>query len=177
MSINGIEVDCQRCPTDIKKHRHHVVIGNGNPQAKIMLVGEAPGKEEDLQGLPFVGKAGQMLDRLLRDLGISRSSLFVTNIVKCRPTEGNKNRPPKPIEIETCCPYLRMEINMVNPQKIAPLGNSALQFFKLGAKISEEHGKAFFWEGRVIIPLLHPAVLIYDYKQYPLLYEGYSLLK
>jgi DNA polymerase len=142
-----------------------------------MLVGEAPGKDEDLQGLPFVGKAGQMLDRLLKDIGIKRSDLFITNIVKCRPTDGNKNRAPVPIEIQTCSPYLRMEINMVNPQKIAPLGNSALQFFKPGASISMEHGNAFFWEGRVILPLLHPAVLIYDYKLYPKLYEGYSLLR
>jgi DNA polymerase len=142
-----------------------------------MLVGEAPGKSEDIQGLPFVGKAGQILDRLLKDIGIRRSELYITNIVKCRPTNGERNRPPTPIEIETCSRYLRMEIDMVNPQKIAPLGNSALQFFKPRASIAWEHGKAFFWEGRVVIPLFHPAVLIYDYRQYPALFEGYSLLR
>jgi uracil-DNA glycosylase family 4 len=177
MSINGIEIDCHRCPTDIKLRRHHVVIGVGNPQASIMLVGEAPGKQEDLQSLPFVGKAGEMLNNLLRDVGMKRSDLFVTNIVKCRPTEGNANRTPTPIEIETCSKYLRMEIDMVNPKKIAPLGNSALQFFKPGASIKKEHGKAFFWEGRVIVPLYHPMVAVYDYKMYPILFEGYSLLR
>lgn len=177
MSINGIEIDCKRCPTDIWVHRHNVVIGVGNPLASIMLVGEAPGRQEDIRGFPFVGKAGQMLDTLLKDLGIQRSSIFITNVVKCRPTSGNANRPPTPVEIETCSKYLRMEIDMVNPKKIAPLGNSALQFFKPGASIAKEHGKAFFWEGRVVIPLFHPMVAVYDYKQYPILFEGYSLLR
>jgi DNA polymerase len=177
MSINGIEIDCKRCPTDIKIHRHHVVIGVGNPQASIMLVGEAPGKQEDIQGLPFVGKAGQILDGLLKDIGIRRSDLYITNIVKCRSVDGNRNRTPIPIEVETCSKYLRMEIDMVNPKKIAPLGNSALQFFKPNASITREHGRAFFWEGRIVIPLFHPAVLIYDYKLYPVLFEGYSLLR
>lgn len=85
-------------------------MGIGNQYAPIMLVGEAPGKQEDLQGVPFVGKAGTMLDRLLKDLEIDRKKLYITNIVKCRPTNENKNRPPSPVEIQTCSKYLRLEI-------------------------------------------------------------------
>lgn len=142
-----------------------------------MLVGEAPGKEEDLAGKPFVGQAGKVLDRLLKDVGINRNNLYTTNLIKCRCVDGNRNRKPTSIEIETCSQYLRDEINYVNPKKIACLGNYALQFFKPKSSITKEHGHMFFWEGRIIVPLLHPAVVIYDYKQYPKLYEGYSLLK
>ena len=148
-----------------------LVFGEGNPGARVMLVGEAPGEQEALKGRPFVGKAGKNLDEFLELAGIDRSELYVTNAVKFRPTKLSAagrtvNRPPTQEEIALCVPYLEAEIGQVNPRLILTLGNVALQAM-LGkeAKIGQYHGRAAQTaDGRTVFALYHPASIIYNPK-------------
>jgi len=138
--------------------RTQVVFASGNPDAELMFIGEGPGFHEDKQGLPFVGAAGQLLNRLLEEIGLSRDETYVCNVVKCRPPG---NRDPLPDEIEACKPYLMDQIRLVDPRVIATLGNFATRFI-LGrpTAISRVRGQRFPFDGRVVIPTFHPAAIL-----------------
>jgi uracil-DNA glycosylase len=138
--------------------RTQVVFASGNADAELMFIGEGPGFHEDKQGLPFVGAAGQLLNRLLEEIGLSRDETYVCNVVKCRPPG---NRDPLPDEIEACKPYLMDQIRLVDPRVIATLGNFATRFI-LGrpTAISRVRGQRHAIDGRVVIPTFHPAAIL-----------------
>jgi DNA polymerase len=149
--------DCHDCP--LADTRTNVVFGAGNADADLMFVGEAPGAQEDLQGLPFVGRAGQLLDQLLEEVGLRRSDVFITNIVCCRPPG---NRDPQPEEIEACKPYLYRKIELIEPRVICTLGNFATKLLTRSSRgIMSVRGKPQVHElgGRWVrvYPLCHPA--------------------
>ncbi|MGC9398769.1 MAG: uracil-DNA glycosylase family protein [Anaerolineae bacterium] len=148
---------CRRCP--LHAGRTHAVPGAGPIQADIMFIGEAPGFHEDQQGLPFVGRAGQFLDELLADVGIDRQSVFITNVIKCRPPG---NRDPRPEEVEACKPYLDRQIEVLNPQVIVTLGRHSMARAFPNEKISQVHGRARRVDGRVYFPMYHPAAALHQ---------------
>ena len=123
----------------------------------LMFIGEAPGRNEDEQGLPFVGRSGQLLDRLLTDIGRSRESVYITNVVKCRPPD---NRDPSNIEVATCADYLDRQIELVNPRVIVTLGKFAMTRWFPGAKITAIRGTPLLESGRWIVPVFHPAYVL-----------------
>ncbi len=140
--------------------RTNAVPGQGNPHATVMFVGEGPGKNEDEQGIPFCGASGRLLDSLLAGIGMERSDVFITNIVKCRPPG---NRDPLPDEKETCAPlYLDQQIAAIKPKLIVTLGRHALSHFIPNQKISEVHGQPKRYNGQVYLALYHPAVALYN---------------
>jgi uracil-DNA glycosylase family 4 len=151
---------CVRCP--LHQGRTNVVFGNGNADADLMFVGEAPGHHEDLQGLPFVGRAGKLLDQLLEEIGLSRKDVFVANTIKCRPPG---NRDPQPEEIESCRPYLQRQIELIEPKVICTLGNFATKLLTRSNRgITSVHGRPQVHElgGRTVrlYPLYHPAAAL-----------------
>ncbi|HEX3277226.1 MAG TPA: uracil-DNA glycosylase [Thermoleophilaceae bacterium] len=155
---------CTRCP--LAQGRTQVVFGNGNADADLMFVGEGPGHHEDLQGLPFVGRAGQLLDQLLTEIGLDRSEVFVANVVKCRPPG---NRDPLPEEIDACKPYLHRQIELIEPKVICTLGNFATKLLTRSQRgITGVHGRAQVHElgGRTVrvYPLYHPAAALRSTK-------------
>jgi len=135
----------------------NLVFGEGSSNAEIMFIGEAPGYYENLQGRPFVGRAGQLLTELLSGLGWKREDVYITNIVKRRPPE---NRDPLPDEIATYSPFLLKQVEIISPKIIAPLGRFSMNFFLPLAKISRDQGKIFWWRDNLIIPLYHPAAAL-----------------
>jgi len=149
---------CTKC--DLYKGRENTVPGEGPIDAKIMFVGEGPGQNEDEQGRPFVGAAGKLLTDLLASIGLSRSDVFITNIVKCRPPN---NRAPKKAEIEACNTYLIDQIRLINPQIICALGTPAIVTL-LGEEYSatKVHGKPTSKNSLTILPMYHPAAALYD---------------
>jgi len=159
-------VECRKC--ELWKTRKNPVVGNGALDAKIMLIGEAPGYHEDVQGIPFVGKAGKLLDELLQSIDMEREEVYIANILKCRPPN---NRNPFDSEIKACTPYLDKQIMAIKPMVIGTLGNFASSYVleKFGFKaetIGKIHGKVFhiknlFFESK-IIPLYHPAAAVYN---------------
>lgn len=155
--LAGRAATCTEC--DLSLSRTRVVFGAGDPRAKVMLVGEAPGFNEDRQGLPFVGAAGQLLTKLLSAAGLDRSQVYITNVVKCRPPD---NRDPTSVEVETCHHYLKGQIELIRPQVVCALGNFAAQSL-LGKKvgISKVRGKATQVEGYFVLPMFHPAAALH----------------
>lgn len=148
---------CTRC--DLQYSRKKSVPGAGNPQAQIMFIGEGPGFHENVQGLPFVGAAGQFLDELLADAGLKREEVFITNVVKCRPPG---NRDPQVEELDACKPYLERQIAAINPDVIVTLGRFSMGHFINNGKISGIHGKPFWSGGRMIVPMYHPAAALHQ---------------
>lgn len=148
--------DCRRCK--LWRLRTQIVFGVGNPQAELMLIGEAPGAEEDRQGEPFVGAAGQLLTRLLTKLGLQRQEVYIANIIKCRPP---RNRDPEPDEVAACLPFLIKQIEAIQPLIIVTLGRIALQNL-LAAKIplGQVRGKWQQWRGIPVMPTFHPSYLL-----------------
>lgn len=147
------------CP-DLAKTATNIVPGAGNPDADIVFIGEAPGKNEDLSGLPFVGAAGRVLDGLLASIHLSRDDVFITSIVKYRPPN---NRDPLPEEKAAFLPYLRRQIEVIQPVLLVPLGRHGMESFLPGATISKVHGELQFDSGgQAILPLFHPAVMLYN---------------
>jgi uracil-DNA glycosylase family 4 len=147
------------CP-DLAKTATNIVPGAGNPDADLMFVGEAPGKNEDLTGEPFIGAAGKILDRLLESIGLTRDDVFITSIVKYRPPN---NRDPKPEEKAAFLPYLERQIEVIEPKLIIPLGRHGMESFLPGIRIGEAHGTVQSdREGRPILPLFHPAAALYN---------------
>ena len=150
--------NCNKCK--LCANRHNVVIGTGNRNAKIMLIGEGPGADEDLQGIPFVGKAGKLMDRAFEGIGIKREEVYIANIVKCRPPN---NRNPEYEEADACKEYLGSQINLVKPEIIILLGSVALKNI-LGKEygITSSRGKWFEKDGIKCLPTFHPAALLRD---------------
>ena len=150
--------ECRRCPLGFT--RTQAVPGVGPPTARIMIVGEAPGQNEDLQGEPFVGAAGKLLDQLLGGIGLSRADVFITNILKCRPPG---NRDPQPLEVEACSPYLEQQQRLIKPEVVLLLGRHALARLLPGYEsISRLHGKVIVKDGVTYIPVYHPAAALYN---------------
>src|SRR3989344_956316 len=138
--------------------RHaRIVFGEGNPNAAVLFIGEAPGFHEDQQGRPFVGRGGQLLDKTMNEIGWKREKVYITNIVKRRPPN---NRDPLPEEIAAYQPYLKRQIDIINPKIIAPLGRFAMNYFISTARISRDQGKVFRTSGRLIVPIYHPAAAL-----------------
>jgi DNA polymerase len=157
--------DCQRCK--LSKGRTNIVFGEGNPNARIMFIGEAPGREEDQQARPFVGDAGQLLTRLINKMGFERDQVYIANIVKCRPP---LNRDPQPDEIQQCFPFLERQISIINPEIIMSLGKiSAYTLLNVESpisrfSISKIRGKFFDYKGIPVMPTFHPAYLLRNAK-------------
>ena len=149
---------CERC--SLCKTRTNCVFGVGNKNADIMFVGEAPGEQEDLSGVPFVGRAGQLLDKFLYAVDIDRNDVYIANILKCRPP---KNRDPLPEEEDMCIDYLRQQVALINPKVIVCLGRiSAMRLIKPDFKITQEHGVWFKKGGYLMTAVYHPAALLRD---------------
>ena len=156
-----LETACSKCnKCKLYSGRKNVVIGTGNKKAKIMFIGEGPGADEDEQGIPFVGKAGQLMNKAFEGVGLKREEVYIANIVKCRPPQ---NRNPEKDEAEACKEYLEAQINLVNPEIIVLLGSVALKNY-LGEEygITQSRGKWFEKDGRKVLPTFHPAALLRD---------------
>jgi len=148
---------CTRCR--LAQGRTQVVFGVGDPHADLMFIGEGPGYHEDKQGEPFVGAAGQLLNRMLAEVEIPRSDVYICNVVKCRPPG---NRDPLPEEIEACTPYLREQVELIDPVVVVTLGNWATRFIlDRQISISRVRGQRFPWNGRTVIPTFHPAAILH----------------
>ncbi len=148
--------DCRRCK--LHRTRRTLVFGEGNPEAGLMFVGEGPGYDEDVQGRPFVGRAGQLLTKIIESIQLRREDVYIANIIKCRPPQ---NRNPEPDEIEACHPFLMMQIEAIRPKIICALGTFAGQtLLKTDAKITALRGKLYEREGIRILPTYHPAYLL-----------------
>jgi len=149
--------ECSRC----KLHtlgRKQVVFGVGNPEADLMFVGEAPGADEDIQGIPFVGRAGQLLTKIIEAIGLSRDQVYIANVIKCRPPQ---NRNPEQDEVETCEPFLFQQIDVIKPKVIVALGTFAARaLLRTLDPISRLRGRTFEYRGATLIPTFHPAYLL-----------------
>ncbi len=148
---------CTRC--DLYKHALKGVPGEGDPNADVLLIGEAPGFHENQQGRPFVGAAGQFLEQLLGSVGLTRKDVFIANVVKHRPPE---NRDPLPDEIAACVPYLERQIEAIDPKVIVTLGRFSMSYFFPGEKISRIHGAPRRHGKRLILPMYHPAAALHQ---------------
>ena len=156
--LGRIRRSCDKCR--LCQGRKNVVIGTGNSEAKLMFIGEGPGADEDMQGIPFVGKAGQLMNKAFIGVGIEREDVYIANIVKCRPPQ---NRNPEKDEAEACKEYLDTQIKLVNPEKICLMGSVALKNI-LGEQygITASRGKWFEKDGIKMLPTCHPAALLRD---------------
>lgn len=154
--LNNLIKNCTKC--DLHKNRNNFVFGSGNPNAKVMVIGEGPGAEEDKQGLPFVGRAGQLLTDILKAIKFERDEVYIANIVKCRPPE---NRTPLPEEMETCIPYLKKQISLIQPKMILCLGLTAAKgLLRKKESLTALRGKFFEYEGIKVMVTFHPAALL-----------------
>lgn len=148
--------DCRRCK--LCNTRQNIVFGAGNPHAKLVFVGEAPGADEDEQGLPFIGRAGQLLTKMIEAMGLSRDQVYICNVIKCRPPD---NRNPEPEEVASCEPFLKKQLALIKPQVIVALGRYACQsLLKIEGALSEFRGQWRTYEGIDLMPTFHPAYLL-----------------
>jgi len=148
--------DCTRCK--LHSTRSNIVYGVGDPCAELMFVGEAPGRDEDQQGVPFVGRAGQLLTKIIEAIDLRREDVYIANVIKCRPP---KNRNPEPDEIETCQPYLFAQIDVIQPKVVVALGAFAVKtLLQSDEAISKLRGRTFDYRGAKLIPTFHPAYLL-----------------
>lgn len=153
--------ECKRC--GLSRQRKKIVFGEGNPNADLMFVGEAPGGEEDQQGRPFVGAAGQLLTRMIEAMGLSRDEVYICNIIKCRPP---RNRDPNPDEIDTCEPFLRDQIDAIDPSIIIALGSFAAKtLLRTEMSITRLRGRFHTYHGIALMPTFHPAYLLRNAAQ------------
>lgn len=174
-----IESKCAKCP--LSQNRRHIVIDRGNPGANVLMVGEAPGENEDIQGKAFVGRAGQLLDRMAREAGIDTNrDTLIANVVKCRPPE---NRAPKQEEVDQCLPFLKKQMALIRPQIIVLLGATALKHLirdKGEFSMEKEVGKVFAhpdYPYSVLIIFYHPAFILRDPRKKPVMAEHLKTLK
>jgi len=174
-SLDGIRAlvgDCHRCGLGCT--RTTLVFGTGDAGARVMLVGEAPGKNEDLKGEPFVGAAGKLLDELLTHAGLVRGQVYIANVLKCRPPA---NRNPEPVEIATCTPFLREQIRVLSPDVIVTLGNFATRLLlQTDAGITALRGTLHRAGRYAVLPIYHPAAAIYDRTKRDSLFDDFALL-
>ena len=166
--------DCTRC----KLHtlgRQQIVFGAGNPRAELMFVGEAPGADEDVQGVPFVGRAGQLLTKIIEAIALTRDDVYIANVIKCRPPQ---NRNPEPDEVATCEPFLFRQIDSIRPKVIVALGKFATQaLLKTEDPISRLRGRVFDYRGAKLIPTFHPAYLLRNPSSKRDVWEDMKLVK
>ena len=149
--------DCTRCKLH-RLGRRQIVFGVGNPAADLMFVGEAPGADEDIQGIPFVGRAGQLLTKIIEAIGLEREDVYIANVIKCRPPE---NRNPDPDEVEACEPFLFQQIDRIQPKVIVALGTFAAKtLLKTQDSISRLRGRTYDYRGAKLVPTFHPAFLL-----------------
>src|SRR5438874_906236 len=158
-SLDSIRLDlgdCQRCK--LAPTRTNIVFGSGNPHAELVFVGEAPGFDEDQQGLPFVGRAGQLLTKIIESIGLNREDVYICNVLKCRPPD---NRNPEPDEVASCNPFLKKQLATIRPKIVCCLGTFAAQtVLQTAAPISRLRGKFFDMDGMRVIATFHPAYLL-----------------
>ncbi len=160
-TLDEIKVDigaaCTRCKL-CTLGRSQIVFGVGNPKARLMFVGEAPGEDEDKKGEPFVGRAGQLLTKIVEAIGMTRDQVYIANVIKCRPPD---NRNPEPDEVAACEPFLFRQIDVIQPKVIVPLGKFAAQcLLKTVDPITKLRGRQFDYRGTMLIPTFHPAYLL-----------------
>ena len=170
--LNSIK-DCLECP--LGKTRKNIVLGMGDPNADIVFVGEAPGKQEDLQGLPFVGRSGKLLDKMLSAINLSRDDVYILNVLKCRPPD---NRDPSKIEIEKCEPYLKEQLKIIKPKLIVALGRiSAMTILRTKESLTNMRNQIFDYEGIDFLVTYHPAALLRNpnFKKYA--WEDFKLIR
>ena len=167
-------LNCRRC--GLCETRTNVVVGVGNPRSKVMFIGEGPGENEDLQGEPFVGRGGQLLDKMLAAVDLDRkTNVYIANIVKCRPPQ---NRDPLPEEQEACIGWLRNQVALIRPKIIVCLGRiAAMRIIKPDMKITREHGQFFEKNGTLMMATLHPAALLRNPNQKPAAFEDFLKLR
>ncbi|HUD07096.1 MAG TPA: uracil-DNA glycosylase [Candidatus Saccharimonadales bacterium] len=158
------------CP-DLASQAQNLVFGEGSEDAEIVFIGEAPGKNEDIQGKPFVGAAGKFLDQMLDTIGLKRAQIYITNIVKYRPPN---NRDPLPEEKAAFLPYLLKQIEIINPKLIVTLGRHSLNCFLPDLAITQVHGQPKRYKGRVYLPLYHPAAALYNGSLKQVLIEDFA---
>ncbi len=159
MNLDSIRAeigDCQRCKLAPK--RTNIVFGSGNPNAELVFVGEAPGYDEDVQGLPFVGRAGQLLTKIIESIDLKRDQVYICNVLKCRPPE---NRNPEPDEVAACNPFMRKQLAVIRPKVVCCLGTFAAQtVLQMAMPISRLRGKFYDMDGLRVIATFHPAYLL-----------------
>ena len=154
--------DCKRCPLAFAG-RHTIVFGEGDPNTRLMFVGEGPGADEDMQGRPFVGRAGQLLNNMINAMGLQREEVYIANIVKCRPPQ---NRTPEPVEANTCSQFLFQQIDVIRPEILVALGATAATYLLGGkASLSSLRGRLHQARGSKLIVTYHPAYLLRDPRQ------------
>lgn len=165
---------CEKC--ELCQTRHNVVVGIGNKNANVMFIGEGPGENEDLQGEPFVGRGGKLLDKMLEAVDLDRNkNIYIANIVKCRPP---KNRDPKPEEQEMCIDWLRNQVKLISPKIIVCLGRiAAARIIKSDIKITKEHGLFFEKGGIYMMAMLHPAAVLRDPRKKPEAFDDFLRLR
>jgi uracil-DNA glycosylase family 4 len=161
------------CGFELCERATHMVPGEGDPDADVMIVGEAPGASEDKEGRPFVGRAGKLLDELLAEAGLEREQVYITNVVKARPPG---NRDPRAAEVAHHMPWLEAQLALVKPRLVVPLGRHALAHFS-AAKISDVHGTEVTERGRALFPLYHPAAALHNQSLRGTLFEDARALK
>ncbi|MBU4175815.1 MAG: uracil-DNA glycosylase [Actinobacteria bacterium] len=165
--------ECTRC--SLCRGRNNIVFGDGNPDAQLMFVGEAPGRAEDAQGLPFVGPAGKLLDRLLEDIGLKRGDTYIANVIKCRPPG---NRDPLPEETEACSPFLQEQTEIIRPRILCALGRVAAGFMMgKSVQITRIHGQRFEGAGYFLVPVLHPAAALRAASNMDLIRQDFKSLE
>lgn len=166
--------NCHRC--ELCETRTNVVVGVGNENAEVMFIGEGPGENEDLQGEPFVGRAGKLLDKMLAAVDLDRNkNIYIANMVKCRPP---KNRDPKPEEQEMCIEWLRTQVRMIKPKIIVCLGRiAAARLIKSDIKITKEHGQWIEKNGVLMMAMLHPAAILRDPRRKPDAFDDFLKLR
>ena len=166
-------LSCVKC--ELSKTRTHVVFGAGNPKARLMFVGEAPGMQEDLQGLPFVGRAGTLLTKIIESIGLKRDDVYIANVLKCRPPE---NRNPLPTEILICEEHLIRQIELIKPRVICALGKFAAQtLLRSTETISRLRGKFYDYHGAKLMPTFHPAYLLRNPSEKRLVWEDMKKIR
>ncbi len=166
-------LQCHKCL--LCQTRNKAVFGVGNPNAEVMFIGEAPGKQEDLGGEPFVGSAGKLLNQMLEIAGLERKDIYIANVLKCRPPS---NRNPRSQEIQECTPYLRAQVSAVAPDILVTLGNFATRFIlKTDRGITSLRGRAYTSGRFYVLPTFHPAAAIYDRKKVETLKLDFELLR
>ena len=169
---------CSKC--SLRKSCSRVVIGSGSEKTKIVFVGEAPGKKEDELGFPFVGSSGKLLDEMLLSVGLKRNSVYITNIVKCRPPN---NRDPLPKELRACTPWLVKQLETLQPKIVVTLGRHSMNFFLPQLKISSAHGRlyriqpSFLNKPFLFFTLYHPAAALYNGKLRKTLFDDFAKIK
>lgn len=177
MGLEELRAECLKCEKcGLCATRHNVVFGVGNPHADVLFIGEGPGENEDLKGEPFVGRGGQLLDKMLSVVDLSRDkNIYIANMVKCRPPQ---NRDPEEEEVAACRQWLQKQIEFIDPKIIVCLGRvAAIRFIDPNFKVTKEHGQFFEKDGRLVMGTMHPAALLRNPHSKPAAMEDFFALQ